>query len=165
MGPSVVAAPVIYPQAVSSAGYGGFWIRFVAVIIDAILLGIVLLPARVIIFSTIGVRGFPGRPGVWNLGPAFAVIPTLSVLNGGAAWLYEALLTSSPWQATVGKKILNLKITDEAGNRISFARATGRHFAKYLSAMILFIGYIMAAFTDRKRALHDIIAGTLVRKV
>jgi len=59
---------------------------------------------------------------------------------------------------------LSMKVTDLQGNRISFARATGRHFAKYISAMILLIGYIMAGFTERKQALHDMITGTLVRR-
>jgi uncharacterized RDD family membrane protein YckC len=97
-------------------------------------------------------------------------IATLAAFGLGSAivficlnWLYEALLTSSAWQATLGKKILNLRVTDEAGNRISFARASGRYFAKFLSTFLM-IGFIMAAFTDRKRALHDILAGTLVRK-
>jgi uncharacterized RDD family membrane protein YckC len=89
-----------------------------------------------------------------------AIVPLLLAVN----WLYEALLTSSSWQATVGKKILGLKVTDEVGNRISFGRASGRYFAKILSSMLLFIGYIMAAFTDRKRALHDMLAGTVVRR-
>jgi uncharacterized RDD family membrane protein YckC len=57
---------------------------------------------------------------------------------------------------------LGLKVIDLYGNRISFARATGRHFAKYISGVILGIGYIMAGFTERKQALHDMIAGTLV---
>ena len=57
---------------------------------------------------------------------------------------------------------LGLKVTDLQGKRISFARATGRHFAKLLSGMILLIGYIMAGLTERKQALHDMIAGTLV---
>jgi uncharacterized RDD family membrane protein YckC len=57
---------------------------------------------------------------------------------------------------------LGLKVTDTEGRQISFARASGRHFAKILSGMILLIGYIMAGFTERKQALHDVIAGTLV---
>jgi uncharacterized RDD family membrane protein YckC len=73
-------------------------------------------------------------------------------------------MTSSDRQATVGKIAVGLKVTDLYGQRISFARATGRHFAKILSAMVLFIGYIMVAFTERKQGLHDILAGTLVVK-
>jgi uncharacterized RDD family membrane protein YckC len=81
-----------------------------------------------------------------------------TVLN----WLYYALLESSTWQATLGKKALGLEVTDVEGRRISFGRATGRFFAKIISALILFIGFIMAGFTERKQALHDMIAGTLV---
>ena len=77
-------------------------------------------------------------------------------------WLYEALLTASSWQGTIGKRVLRLKVTDEAGNRISFGRSTGRFFAKILSYATLWIGFIMVAFTDKKRGLHDILAGTVV---
>jgi uncharacterized RDD family membrane protein YckC len=79
-----------------------------------------------------------------------------------AQWLYFALLESSSWQGTLGKKALGLIVTDMMGRRISFARATGRHFAKIISGMILLIGYLMAGFTERKQALHDMIAGCLV---
>ena len=77
-------------------------------------------------------------------------------------WLYSALLESSPNQATVGKMALGIKVTDLDGERISFGRATGRHFGKILSFLILCIGYLMVAFTERKQGLHDLMAGTLV---
>jgi uncharacterized RDD family membrane protein YckC len=67
-------------------------------------------------------------------------------------------------QATVGKLAIGIKVTDLDGGRISFWRALGRTFAKIISGIILFIGYIMAAFTERKQALHDKIADTLVVK-
>jgi uncharacterized RDD family membrane protein YckC len=79
-------------------------------------------------------------------------------------WLYYALLESSFKQATLGKMALGLKVTDMEGKRISFGQATGRYFAKILSGLILCIGYLMAAFTEKKQALHDIIVGTLVVK-
>ena len=78
------------------------------------------------------------------------------------SWLYYALLESSSWQGTLGKKALGLEVTDLAGSRISFGRATGRYFARWISVMTVGIGYIMAGFTEKKQALHDIIAGTLV---
>ncbi|MGA9497765.1 MAG: RDD family protein, partial [Terriglobales bacterium] len=81
-----------------------------------------------------------------------------------SSWLYEAFMESSSYQATLGKMIFGMKVTDLYGNRISFGRATGRHFAKWLSGMILGIGYIMVAFTERKQGLHDLLAGTLVRR-
>ena len=82
-----------------------------------------------------------------------------------ASWLYFSLMESSPRGATVGKMVVGLRVVDEQGQRISFLRATGRFFAKIISALILLIGYLMVAFTDRKRGLHDIMAGTLVVKV
>jgi len=99
-----------------------------------------------------------------DLAPFFAMLFMALALAVVGAWLYEALLTSSSWQGTVGKRLLSLKVTDLGGNRISFARATGRFFAKILSRMIWHIGFIMVAFTQRKQGLHDFLAGTLVRK-
>ena len=75
---------------------------------------------------------------------------------------YWAAFESSKWQASPGKMALGIKVTDLNGNRISFARASGRYFAKILSGLTLLVGYFMAAFTARKQALHDIIAGCLV---
>jgi uncharacterized RDD family membrane protein YckC len=103
-------------------------------------------------------------PGVHHIG--------LGLLGGGVTfilllfgnWLYEAFMESSSYQATLGKMIFGMKVTDLNGNRISFERATGRHFAKWLSAMVLGIGYIMVGFTERKQGLHDLLAGTLVRR-
>jgi len=80
------------------------------------------------------------------------------------SWLYEALMLSSPYQATLGKMIFGMQVTDLNGNRISFGRATARHFAKWLSGLILCIGYIMVGITERKQGLHDLLAGTLVRR-
>lgn len=79
-------------------------------------------------------------------------------------WLYFALMESSKYQGTVGKIAIGLVVTDLEGNRISFARATGRYFGKILSGMIFMIGYILAGFTQKKQALHDMLAGTLVWK-
>jgi len=98
------------------------------------------------------------------VGVRLVILIIRGVFSALVSWIYEAALESSSYQATLGKMALGLKVTDLAGNRISFARATGRHFAKYVSGMIFFIGYIMAGFTERKQALHDMIAGTLVRR-
>jgi uncharacterized RDD family membrane protein YckC len=79
-------------------------------------------------------------------------------------WLYYALMESSKHQGTIGKLALRIKVTDYSGNRVSFARASGRYFGKILSAMIMMIGYIMAGFTIKKQALHDILANCYVIK-
>lgn len=129
--------------AYASHPYGGFWIRLLAWIIDAMIVGLIF-PLAFLAGSGTHIVGF-------GLG-----------FFGG--WLYEALLTSSSMQATLGKMILGMKVTDLQGQRIDFGRATIRHFAKYLSTAILGIGYLMVAFTERKQGLHDMIAGTLVQK-
>lgn len=148
--------------------YGGFWIRVVAYIIDRLIVGIAFIPFWIIY----GVRLVSQLQHMSPNGPEdfdpeqFVEIFHFVFLIAGFAiivqWLYEALLTSSSWQATIGKRIFSLKVTDEAGNRISFGRASGRFFAKILSDLIFSIGFIMVAFTARKQGLHDMIAGTLV---
>jgi uncharacterized RDD family membrane protein YckC len=80
-------------------------------------------------------------------------------------WLYYASMESSAYQGTLGKMALGLIVTDMQGRRISFGRASGRFFAKLLTGLIpFFVGYIMAGFTEKKQALHDIIASCLVLK-
>ena len=78
------------------------------------------------------------------------------------AWAYYALMESSPAQATVGKIALDIYVTDREGDPIDFRRASIRFWAKVISTMTLMLGWLMAAFTPRKRALHDYLAGTLV---
>lgn len=150
--------------------YGGFWIRLLAYIIDRIVVGIVAAPIFFIMaMPTITRLVHEAEQNQDNPSPELifsmlGAISTFIIVAFVGYWLYEALLTSSAWQGTVGKRVLRLKVTDEAGNRISFGRATGRFFAKILSQMVLWIGFIMIAFTDRKRGLHDMLAGTLVMK-
>ena len=143
----------------SPARYGGFWIRVVATLIDFIAISIVTLPVSVIIRVLTGIAGHAvamPTPGV----EAASLIISGS-FDALATWLYAALLESSSYQATLGKMALGLKVTDLDGHRISFARATGRHFAKLLS-ICFFIGFIMVGFTRFKQGLHDMVAGTLV---
>jgi uncharacterized RDD family membrane protein YckC len=80
------------------------------------------------------------------------------------SWLYFALMESSKSQGTVGKLVLKIKVTDYSYQRISFARASGRYFGKFVSNFILLIGYIMAGFTEKKQALHDMMASCYVIK-
>jgi len=160
-------APTGYPIAPAGNRYGGFWIRVVAAIVDGILVRIVVHPVAAIF----GVGGLAaGGLGLHGLrhGAGLPLLifgsGVLAVLTIGASWLYEALMLSSSYQATLGKMIFGMKVTDLRGNRLSFAHATGRHFAKWISSLILGIGYIMVGFTERKQGLHDMIAGTLVRR-
>jgi len=162
-GPAAPPPPVwdARPPASSPIGYGGFWIRLVAYLIDAILLNIVFG----IIGAIIGVSLIPADPAKIDPMEAMSSMGTFQLVALVVTWLYFALMESSPRGATVGKMVVGLRVVTEQGQRLTFLNATGRFFAKFISAIILFIGYLMAAFTDRKRALHDIIAGTLVIKV
>jgi len=96
--------------------------------------------------------------------PIIFASSSIGILVTILQWLYFALMESSKHQGTVGKMVLKIKVTDEKGERISFARATGRYFGKIISGMILMIGYIMAGFTEKKQALHDILASCYVIK-
>lgn len=77
-------------------------------------------------------------------------------------WIYFAMMESSTKQATLGKMALRITVADEEGNRISFLKASVRYFAKYISAFLLMIGYLLALFTPKKQTLHDLIAKTFV---
>lgn len=166
------ARPPVNPQAMAYAPrveYGGFWLRFLAYLIDGavVTLGICLV-AIPFVFLT-GLGGFLsqihpeeelGDAGFWLIMGMIFLFVTVGL---AVTWLYHALMESSEWQATVGKKALGLVVTDMKGQRVSFGRATGRHFAKIVTNMVpLTIGYIMAGFTERKQALHDMIAGCLI---
>ena len=150
--------------------YGGFWVRFAAFLIDGLILGIPLGALALVLIFLFGRFGTlihmnPGDPGAAR---AFAatMIPILFLIMLVFVilqWLYFASMESSPRQATFGKSIMALRVANLEGQRISFGHATGRFFAKIVSGMIPFaIGYLMAAFTEKKQALHDFIAGTLV---
>ncbi|UII28370.1 RDD family protein [Fulvivirga maritima] len=146
--------------------YAGFWLRFIAAFIDGILLTII---QWAIFLPVLGLIGF-GSTNV--LDPDSIDSGILSAVSGSTiylnlfsmllGWLYFALMESGNNQATLGKMALGLKVTDMHGEKLSFANATGRHFAKIISYIIIFIGFIMAGFTEKKQALHDIMAGTLV---
>lgn len=145
-------------------GYAGFWIRWVAAVIDNIILQVVILPVSFIVGMVLGVLivsagGDPAQSGTQMM---------LNLVGAGLSLViqigYNVLMISSAKQATLGKMALGLKVTDLYGQRITLGRAFGREFGKILSGAILLIGYIMAGFTEKKQALHDMLASTLVLK-
>ena len=140
--------------------YAGFWWRFLAYLIDYVILLLPTFLVRAALFSVSHVNILP----VARRSPFFMLQLTSAagIAEQAVHWLYYALMESSEKQATIGKMICGLQVIDERGARIGFGRATGRYFGKIISGMILAIGYIMAGFTQRKQALHDIMAGTLV---
>jgi uncharacterized RDD family membrane protein YckC len=151
--------------------YAGFWKRFVAYIIDQIIVGLASLVLLVPFFALIGVSAFTMHDENLSYDSDAAISVVIALIAAYITliaaiwvcqWLYYALMESSNYQATLGKMALGIKVTDMNGNRISFGRATGRYFAKIISSLILCIGYIIAGFTQQKQALHDIIASCLV---
>jgi uncharacterized RDD family membrane protein YckC len=144
--------------------YAGFWLRVGALLID----GVVLSPLAIvymILASALGVEaqspGESGQESMSRLVLALFVLGYIIFMNV-AVWLYFALFESGRWQATLGKKLLGLRVTGLDGDKIGFGRATGRYFGKMISQLILYVGFLMAGWTERKQALHDMIAGTLV---
>lgn len=134
--------------------YAGFWKRFAAAAIDYVILVALSALLGWVAGSFYGVTvDAPDKKTAQAIGNVVGVI---------VWWLYYASLESSARQASLGKLALGIKVVDRQGGRISFGRATGRHFAKIVSGLILMIGYLMAGFTARKQALHDMMAGCLV---
>jgi uncharacterized RDD family membrane protein YckC len=155
---------------VPSVIYAGFWLRVLAYLIDAAILGIFAVPILIGAAMAMGIGGvlasIPRNSDPFSNGlpPVFALFISFCVLLGiFGTWLYYALLESSEWQGTAGKKALGLIVTDMSGRRVSFARASGRHFGKLVTSLIpLGIGYALAGFTEKRQTLHDMLASCLV---
>ncbi len=139
--------------------YATFWERVGAALIDAIILGIANAVVNYALGNSMGYTGHDYQSWFvrYYSNPA-------TFINLGTNWLYYALQESSAAQATIGKRAVGMVVTSVDGNRISFVNATGRYFGKILSTLILFIGYLMMTWDDKKQTLHDKMAGTLVVK-
>jgi len=157
----------------STQEYAGFWLRFVAYIIDYIIIQVVQSFVIVPILATMGFGFAAANQGIdWNNLSDAEMVGLISALSAGLGSvillsltilvLYYSLMESSKYQATIGKMALGLKVTDMNGNRLDFGRAFLRQISKIISGMILMIGYIMAGLSAKKQALHDMIAGALV---
>jgi uncharacterized RDD family membrane protein YckC len=164
------AAPVVY--AAPGVQFAGFWLRVVAYLIDSIVLGLafcaIFIPFAVMtgltaVLGNIHPGEDPGDVGAALGGTIVLGFVTIAMLSVLGSWLYHAKMESSDWQATLGKKVLNLRVTDLNGARITFGRASGRHFAKIITGLIpLGIGFALAGLTERRQAVHDMIASCLV---
>ena len=126
--------------------YAEFWPRFGAHFLDSL---IIIIPLRIIEWLILG----------YNWRNNWVAIIFISLI---IRWLYDAIQESGPNMATLGKRALGLKVTDMHGGRITFGQATGRHFGKYISTIILYIGYFMMLGDDKRQTLHDKMAGTVV---
>lgn len=140
------------PAVRTDIDYAGFWRRVLAYLIDAALL------------SAVGSALFVGAV-LLDAGSLTALV-NASWISALLGWAYFSLFESSPARGTLGKIALGLFVGDAHGDPITFMRASVRYWLKSLSSLFLMLGWLMAAFTPRKQALHDLLAGTLVlRKV
>lgn len=147
---------------ITARNYGrpaGFWIRVVAAIID----GIILAVADIVIFLIVVAVVDPGfydvnSPAEDPSGGATSLYYLISFLTGMSYYT----ITVSQWAATLGKRAVGISVLRPDGTRLSFWRAFARYWASILSALLLFIGYLMVAFRDDKRGLHDLICDSVV---
>lgn len=150
---TAVAAQPPQAPAAAQVTYAGFWKRVGAHLIDAIIVGV----------GSGLVGGIIVAAGDGGVDEGFTTFDlTVNGISFIGGWLYYAFMESSPRKATLGKMALGIVVTDYDGKQISFAKATGRYFGKLISAIIILIGFLMVAWTEKKQGLHDMMAGTLV---
>jgi uncharacterized RDD family membrane protein YckC len=151
--------------------FAGFWLRVVAYLLDSVILGAAVLVLFLPLVFLTGLsanfeaiaQSHHGQPNAAVIGGFIAMMLVFVLISILIQWLYHAYLESGEKQATWGKQALGIYVTDLMGNRVTFGRASGRFFAKIVTGMIpLGNGYIKAGFTERKQALHDMMAGSLV---
>lgn len=145
--------------------YAGFWKRTAAFIIDVILAALppIVIGTPLLFWQFYQLaQGDTTEAAAAHMMMIMGLVVLVQVLSLLSFWLYFALQESGKHQATFGKRLFKIKVVGKDGGRITFARATGRTFAKLVSSMIFYIGFIMGGLTNRKRALHDYIAETYV---
>lgn len=151
--PEVSAAPAHAP-------YAGFWLRAIAYLVDTILVSLVF--GFVASFYPSAFVKSPDITAMPSLSNLPQLTPAAFVITIAGVWLYYTLFEASPWQATPGKRMLRLYVADIFGRRLTFGRAAARNAAKLISSLTFLVGYLVAGFTPRKQALHDILASCLV---
>ncbi|TME11047.1 MAG: RDD family protein [Chloroflexi bacterium] len=145
--------------------YAGFWLRLAAYLIDFMLLSVVelVLALGYLLMNQDLKALLVVKPDTYStLLVVVYLVANVAPVWSAVGWAYFAVLESSPLQGTVGKHALGLYVTDVQGDPIGFRRASLRYWLKAVSDLTLAVGWIMAAFTPRKQALHDLLAGTLV---
>jgi uncharacterized RDD family membrane protein YckC len=140
--------------------YAPFWSRFVAWVLDLAIITVATVPVAIGLIWIMEALHGDLRMKLGHARYLAGLGAVFSWVIGG--WLYNAQMLSSPRQATYGKRCFSLRVIGSRGRKIGFAQASARHFAKFLSAFIGFVGFIMAAFSRRRQALHDMVADTVV---
>ncbi len=153
--PAIHELPALPPR----PAFAGFWLRAAAYLIDTIFISLVFgliasfYPTTFIKFPDAASTSLTSLPQLTPI--AFAI--TIAV-----TWFYYTMFEASIWQATPGKRVMRLYVADLNGQRVTFGRAAARNFAKMISSLTFLVGYLVAGFTEKKQALHDILASCLV---
>ncbi len=144
----------------SQPKYAGFWIRFVAALIDATLMFGLLHLVTMLLGSSITIGGLHNGQSAEKI---YAMQRNMRILVGFLlGGFYRVGMESSEYQGTLGKLAMRIKVTDLAYQRLSITHAALRYASKIVSVFTLGIGYIMAGFNNQKQALHDRLAETFV---
>ncbi len=161
------------PPVATSTNYASFGARFLALIIDWIVISVL---QSLVIVPILGLVGLSMAPALQNpdaiteeeaagmFAGIMAAAGSMWIISICISFLYFGIMEASKTQGTLGKMALGIKVADMDGNRISFGKSVLRQIGKYISSAIMMIGYLLAAFTEKKQALHDMIASTLVLK-
>ena len=158
-------------ETIQPVQYAGFWWRFLANLLDGFIISAVSWIIYIPFFAIFGISLYSLSESGMDLEDNPAALASLMAgyffmigISLVIQWLYYAIMESSKTQGTLGKMALRIKVTNYEGQRITFGQATGRYFGKIVSGLILYIGFIMAGFTAKKQALHDMMANCLVIK-
>jgi uncharacterized RDD family membrane protein YckC len=160
------------PSTKTNMVYASFGARLGAWLIDVIIIGclqfVVVAPIMTLlgfgVAAQVGDGEMTEEAAIGMAGAIIAAVGSAILVTFAISLLYFAIMESSKSQGTLGKMAVGIKVTDLEGNRISFSKAFLRSIGKIISNMIMYIGYIMAAFTEKRQGLHDMIASTLVLK-
>jgi uncharacterized RDD family membrane protein YckC len=143
--------------------YAGFWLRVWAGAIDITLEAVAALVLTVIV--GIAIKIYVSRSGLSPITGSYLTGIAFIFLLSVGAWLYCAFMESSKWRATIGKRILGLQVVTSSGGKLSFGQASVRHFMKFLSLFTAGVGFMMAGWTKRCQALHDMPSDSVVIKI
>lgn len=156
---------IVHPVPPTETGreYAGFWLRVWAGMVDVSIETVAALLVTVLLDMLI--RHYGRAYGLTPASSAFISGMSFILVLSVGAWLYCALAESSSYRATLGKWMMGLEVTTITGEQISFGTASVRHFMKFLSLFTVGIGFLMAAWTRHRQALHDMPTDCVVVRV
>jgi uncharacterized RDD family membrane protein YckC len=152
-----------HAEAVRAPEYAGFWLRVWAGAVDITLEALAALILTVLVGFAIKI--YVSRSGLSPITGSYLTGIAFIFLLAVGSWLYSAFAESSSWRATLGKRVVGLQVVTSSGGKLSFGQASVRHFMKFLSLFTAGVGFMMAGWTKRSQALHDMPSDSIVIKI